>query len=97
MVVWEDGDRYSVYLLYWYFTGTKVQKLTLRALSTARKAPARASRVALLVLYWYKSTKTDAARVVDSEKSASARVACGIEASYTARYEGSIKALLRLY
>ena len=46
MVVWEDGDRYSVYLLYWYFTGTTVQKLTLRALSTARKAPARASLVA---------------------------------------------------
>ncbi len=35
------------------------------------------SLLALLVLYWYKSTKTDAARVVDSEKSASARVACG--------------------
>ena len=46
MVVWEDGDRYSVYLLHWYFTGTIVQKLTLRGLSTARKAPARASRVA---------------------------------------------------
>jgi hypothetical protein len=29
----EPHHKYSVYLLYWYFTGTKVQILTLRAAS----------------------------------------------------------------
>jgi hypothetical protein len=47
---------YSIYLLYWCFTGTKVHK--------PAKTPGRACVVlyllALLVLYWYKSANADA-------------------------------------
>ncbi len=54
----KDAGRYPLYLLYWCFTGTKVQILTLLIAEGGRQA---LSLLALLVLYWYKSTNTDAA------------------------------------
>jgi hypothetical protein len=54
----KEAGRYSVYLLYWYFTGTKVQILTLLIAEGGRQL---LSFLALLVLYSYKSTNTDAA------------------------------------
>jgi hypothetical protein len=46
-------------MLYWRFTGTKVQILTQR--TKGPSAPEEAGQVyALLALYWYKSTNTDA-------------------------------------
>ena len=54
----KEAGRYPLYLLYWCFTGTNAQILTLLIAEGGRQA---LSLLALLVLYWYKSTDTDAA------------------------------------
>ncbi len=66
---WEVLSLLALLVLYWCFTGTKVQILTLHA--RCRSSEVLSLLVLywcftgdLLVIYWYKSTNTDTARAL---------------------------------